>query len=64
MSEPVESVRMVAPCPECGGDAQWTGTRAQPGDGTAWRITCGWCDEAGISWSLAAQIARRVRRVA
>ena len=58
----VETVRMVGACPSCGGDAQWTGSHVPAGDGTEWRIDCGWCDAP--AWSLAAQIARRNRRVA
>jgi hypothetical protein len=34
------NVSLWLPCPECGRDAQWNGTRTEAGHGTAYTIGC------------------------
>lgn len=40
-----EKVRFVLPCPNCGGDAQWTGTVVAQGGGTSYVIICPACPQ-------------------
>lgn len=52
-----ESVSLTMPCPACGRDCTWTGTRTEPNHGTAYRILCDHCD-----WTWQEQTKRAQER--
>lgn len=48
------TVQITAPCPTCGRDCLWNGSRTEPSHGTEYRILCDRC-----SWTWQEQAARR-----
>jgi hypothetical protein len=49
-----QTVTITAACPDCDTDATWHGTCTEPGQATAYTITCPRCD----GWTVPAQVAR------